>query len=187
MSEHSVTIVRLGRIDETAAAFALDAARRWLLDREIITVNTKTDELQHPSAWAPGAEFAAAVKPGPWLSGFLATANNGVDFTASWEAFHPAGNDEPPACRQCSTPAEGAYGKTYSDWATRWFEQRIEPVFTCHACGWSGPAGGWIGEFSLLIGAPAVTFNNWPNLHADVTSVLRDLLGGRTGLVRCHL
>jgi hypothetical protein len=58
-----------------------------------------------------------------------------------------------------------------------------EPTFTCDQCGWSALVGDWSGQFSVLIGAPAITFFNWPPLSPSLTADLRNAFGGRTGVV----
>jgi hypothetical protein len=61
-----------------------------------------------------------------------------------------------------------------------------EPTFTCDQFGWCGLVGDWSGQFSVLIGAPAVTFLNWPPLSPSLITDIRAALGGRTGVVANH-
>ncbi|WFE55328.1 hypothetical protein [Micromonospora sp. WMMD1155] len=53
-------------------------------------------------------------------------------------------------------------------------------------CNWSGLVGEWGGQLSILIGAPAVTFYNWPSFSPAFTADIRGALGGRTGVVASH-
>jgi hypothetical protein len=70
--------------------------------------------------------------------------------------------------------------------ARRVVDKGREPSFTCTTCGWHGLIGDWTGQFSVLIGSPAVTFFNWPPLTASLIADLRAALSGRTGVVASH-
>jgi hypothetical protein len=157
-----------------------------LLELRVIALNNRFNELWQPSAWMVGAEFGNVIVDVPWADSVQATANSGVDITIAREVHHPAGNDEEPRCPQCRTRAPSAYTATYEEWVQTWLDDSAEPVFTC-ACGWTAPVGDWEGEFSVAIGAPAITFHNWPELTPDFLHELRRLLGGRTAVVRTHL
>jgi hypothetical protein len=135
----------------------------------------------------PGPTAATAlVQPVDWLDAFLATANNGVDIRSDRDVYHPWENDEPPRCARCDAAAPQAYADSYGDWLEAWMSDAREPMFTCDVCGWRGLVGDWNGQFSVLIGGPAVRFLNWPPLSPTLIADIRASLGGRTGVVASH-
>ena len=94
-------------------------------------------------------------------------------------------NFSPPDCPSCSAPGPEDY--TNAEWLERWVDEGDEPVFTCAVCGRTALAGDWVGEFSLVVGAPGVTFNNWPELSEEFMKELKLRLGGRIAVVREHI
>jgi hypothetical protein len=187
MSEFSFTVVRLDALSDRQIQHIAATITTRLLQLRVITLNGRFNELWQPSAWMVGPEFSSVVVDVPWTDSVHATANSGVDIATAREAYHPVGNDEEPRCRACRAPAPAIYTETYGEWVQAWLDDSAEPVFTCGACGWAAPIGDWEGEFSLAVGAPAITFHNWPDLTPDFLSELRQLLGGRTAVVRTHL
>jgi len=139
--------------------------------------------LKQPSAWRIGKAWRDVVVTEAFLERFEGTWNNGVDISTLRAAYHGVENDEPPSCGQCGRPMPEA---VYYDYFKPWFAGE-EPTVKCPTCGWTRPAGDWKGEFSFLVGAPAVTFNNWPELRPTFVDELRSVLGGRTGIVRAHM
>ena len=136
-----------------------------------------------PSEWTPGTAWRDVVQNESWLDFFEGSANNGIDVVSVRDGYHAVENDEPPACGNCGrSMADAAYNEYFEPWLVG-----EEPWQRCAVCGWTRPAGDWRGEFSFLVGAPAVTFNNWPELRPAFVGELRSVLGGRTGIVRAHL
>ncbi|AXH91519.1 hypothetical protein AB0N38_34040 [Micromonospora aurantiaca] len=187
MSEHSLTVVRLDSASSAEREEAIAGVRDLLLARGVILHSDRRDALWQPSEWKPGpGARSAMVELVDWFDGFLDTANNGVDICGDRDAYHPVENDEPPRCPHCSAGAPMAYTESYGDWLHEWLTAGREPVFGCDQCGWSGLVGDWGGQFGVLIGAPAVTFYNWPPLSPAFTADIRGALGGRTGVVASH-
>ncbi|MFG3423733.1 hypothetical protein [Micromonospora sp. NPDC048063] len=187
MSEHSVTVVRLDSVLSAECEEIVVGVQELLLARGVIRLNDRRDALWQPSEWKPGpAARIAAVEPVDWFDAFLDTANNGVDIPDERHAYHPVENDEAPRCPRCAAGAPTTYTHCYGDWLEEWMTAGREPLFTCDRCGWSGLVGDWTGQFSVLIGAPAVTFHNWPPLSPAFTTDIRAALGGRTGIVASH-
>jgi len=186
VSEHSVSLVRLDVVPDSVSVAIADAVRGWLLERGIIAANDRVDPLWHPSAWKPGPGARSAVADDSWFAAFLGTANNGVDIAARRDCYHPVENDELPVCRRCSAPAPRAYRDSYGEWLGRWLDEGAEPAFTCDGCEWMALAGDWAGEFSVMVGVPAISFLNWPDLDARFIADARVRLGGRTAVVRSH-
>lgn len=56
----------------------------------------------------------------------------------------------------------------------------------CQACDTANLLGDWLGDDPNVVGAPSVTFNNWPPIEEDLAAELMALLGGRTRQVRAH-
>jgi hypothetical protein len=186
MSEHRLTLVRLDVLSASKAESIADQVRDWLLAREVIAPNDRHHELWQPSAWMPGTGARAVVADVSWYEAFLDTANNGVDINAESQCYHPV-DDEVPHCPSCSAAVPDSYFLDYDAWLERWMRERHEPSFTCGSCGKTTKAGDWVGDFCVAVGAPAVTFNNWPHLDGDfMTEVLRQL-GGRARVVRAHM
>jgi hypothetical protein len=185
VSEHGLSLVRLDVVSAPESVTIADAIRDWLLERAIVAANDRIDPLWQPSAWKPGPR-AREVADAPWFDLFLGTASNGVDISSQRDCYHPVENDEPPACGRCSAPAPQAYQDNYGEWVGMWLDERTEPAFTCAACGWTAPVGDWAGESSVAIGAPAITFLNWPELDTRFIADARARLGGRTAVVRSH-
>ncbi|MEV4274194.1 hypothetical protein, partial [Micromonospora aurantiaca (nom. illeg.)] len=128
----------------------------------------------------------AVVEPVDWFDAFLDTANNGVDICSDRDVYHAVENDEAPRCPHCAASTPTAYTDSYGDWLEEWLTDGREPAFACDRCGWSGLVGNWTGRFGVLIGAPAVTFYNWPPLSPAMITDIRAALGGRTGIVASH-
>jgi hypothetical protein len=185
MSEFSLTVVRLDVLSDRQIQHTAATITTKLLELRVIALNSRFNEVWQPSPWMVGPEFGSVVVDVPWADSVQATANSGVDIAATREAYHPMSNDEEPRCQVCRAQAPAAYTTTAEEWLQAWLDDSAEPVFSC-ACGWEAPIGDWEGEFSVAIGAPAVTFHNWPDLTPEFLSELRRLLGGRTGIVRAH-
>ncbi|KAB1941391.1 hypothetical protein F8271_14405 [Micromonospora sp. ALFpr18c] len=186
MSEHSVTVVRLDDTSSAAREEIVLGVQGLLLARGVIVPNDCRDALWQPSEWKPGpAARTAVVEPVDWFDSFLDTANNGVDIRGERDVYHPVENDEAPRCAKCAAAAPASYTDS-ADWLEAWMTAGHEPGFTCDQCGWSGPVGDWSGQFGVLIGAPAVTFLNWPPCSPALITDIRGLLGGRTGIVVSH-
>lgn len=187
MSEHSVTAVRLDGASSAECEEIIVGVQDLLLARGVILPNDRRDALWQPSEWKPGpAARTAVVEPVDWFDAFLDTANNGVDICGDRDVYHPVENDEAPRCPHCAAGVPTAYTDSYDDWLEEWLTAGREPLFTCDRCGWSGLVGDWTSQFSVLIGAPAVTFHNWPPLSPAFTTDIRAALGGRTGIVVSH-
>jgi hypothetical protein len=165
---------------------AAGKARDLLLTSEAIQLNDRRDDLWAPSVWRPGPGAHRVIQTVSWFVPFMDTANNGVDIYSDRYVYHPVENDEEPRCPQCESLPPSAYTDSYGDWLESWMVQGHEPSFTCEACGWAGPIGDWDGQFSALVGAPAVTFFNWPPLSQAWIAQVRAVLGGRTGVVLSH-
>jgi hypothetical protein len=187
MSEHEITVVRLDLLSQDDAISLTDAVTAWLKTAGIIAGNDRYDPLWQPSQWMPGPAIDKVIEPTGWIEHFPTLANNGVDISSSRDAHHPGGNDEDPRCISCDAAAPAEYTDSYGDWLQAWLDTGNEPAFTCTRCGWSGLIGDWRGEFSIAVGAPSVTFHNWPELRATFLSKLRDRLGGRTAVVRTRI
>lgn len=187
MSEHSVTVVRLDSTSSAEREEIVLGVQDLLLTHQVILPNDRRDALWQPSEWKAGpAARTAVTEPVDWFDAFLDTANNGVDIDGERHVYHPVANDEAPRCPECATAAPTTYTDTYGDWLEQWRTAGREPLFTCDQCGWTGPVGDWHGQFSVLIGAPAVTFFNWPPLSPALITDIRAALGGRTGIVASH-
>jgi hypothetical protein len=179
-------VLRLDPPGADEAAAIAGSVRDLLITRKVIGANDRRDELWQPSAWMPGPRAHAFVDPGDGADFFLDLANNGVDIRQEPEVHHPGENDEEPTCPHCAAGAPLHYAATYDEWLETWATKGREPSFTCDRCGWTGLAGDWAGEFSPLVGAPAVTFHNWPPLLPSIVTAIRVILGGRTGVVHSH-
>lgn len=186
MSEPSISLVRLDVVPAPVPVTIAGAVRGWLLERGIVAASDRADPLWRPSDWKPGPGARSAVADGSWFAAFPGTANNGVDIAARRGCYHPVESDELPLCTRCSAAAPWAYRDGYGEWLGRWLDQGAEPAFTCDGCGRAAPAGDWAGEFSVMAGAPAITFLNWPDLDARFIAGTRVRLGGRTAVVRSH-
>ncbi|RZT76987.1 hypothetical protein EV382_0119 [Micromonospora violae] len=187
MSEHSVTVVRLDRTSPTEREKIVLGVQDLLLAQQVIAPNDRRDASWQPSSWKAGpAARTAVAEPVDWFDAFLDTANNGVDIDGERHVHHPVENDEAPRCPECAAEAPTVYTDTYGDWLEQWWTAGDEPLFTCDQCGWTGPIGDWCSEFSVLIGAPAVTFFNWPPLSPTLITAIRETLGGGTGSVVSH-
>lgn len=187
MSEHSTTVLRLDAVTTAEASELVVGLRDLLLGQGVIASNDRRDPLWQPSEWMPGpAVRAALVEPVDWFDAFLATANNGVDICADRDIYHPVENDELPRCLRCAAAAPEAYTDTYGDWLEAWMSDAREPTFTCDECGWHGLVGDWDGQYSGLVGGPAVQFLTWPPLSPTLIANIRAVLGGRTGIVISH-
>jgi len=186
VSEHEVTLVRLDVLPAAETGTIAESVRDWLLEREVVAANGRFDPLWQPSAWKPGLKASEVVGVG-WSGSFLHTANNGVDIIAERGLYLPVGNDERPRCLICSAPAPDSYEQTCHTWLDRWLREGEEPWFACGNCRWAAPVGDWAGEFSAAVGAPAITFHNWPDLTIDFIAEARARLGGRTTVIRTHI
>jgi hypothetical protein len=186
VSEHSVTVVRLDSISSAQCELITVGVQDFLLSRAVVVHNDRRDPLWQPSAWKPGPLARMVVEPMDWFDAFLDTANNGVDIHRDRDVYHPVENDEQPRCPSCAATVPASYTDSYGDWLEAWLANGREPSFTCDTCGWHGLVGDWSGQFSVLIGAPAVTFLNWPPLSASLIADIRAILGGRTGVVAGH-
>lgn len=180
-----MTVLRLDVPDPDEVAAIAASVRDLLITRKVIAANDRRDELWQPSMWMPGPRAHALVDEDE-TDEFLDLANNGVDIQQELDVHHPNENDEAPTCPRCGAGAPPAYTATYGVWLDTWVTRGAEPSFTCAGCGWSGPAGDWTGEYAVLVGAPAVTFHNWPPLIPSLVTAMRVILGGRTGVVRSH-
>jgi hypothetical protein len=187
VSEHSVTVLRLDGVSAAEGQELTDGVRELLLTSGVIAVNDRRDPLWQRSEWMPGpAAYTALAESVDWFYAFLATANNGVDIRNDRDVYHPVENDEPPRCPGCGAVAPQRYVDSYRDWLEQWMSDAREPRFTCDVCGWHGLVGDWSGQFSVLIGGPAVRFLNWPPLSSRLIADIRASLGGRTGVVASH-
>ncbi len=186
VSEHSMTVVRLDEISAIERERTASAVQSLLVTRGVIVPNDRRDQLWQPSTWKPGPEAATVVEPTSWFDGFLQTADNGVDISVDRDAYHPVENDEAPRCPRCDAEAPADYTESYAEWLEAWMVEGHEPSFSCGSCYRSTPVGDWNGRFSVLVGAPAVTFLNWPPISHGHLAELRDALGGRTGIVSSH-
>ena len=185
MSEFSFTLVHLDPMSERHIQHVTATITTRLLNLGVIALNSRFNELWQPSAWMAGPDFKNVVVEVPWADSLTDTANSGVDIVTAREAFHPMGNEEEPRCGSCRAAAPATYAQTHGEWLQAWLDDAAEPVFTC-TCGWEAPVGDWEGEFSVAVGAPAVTFHNWPDLTADFVAELCKMMGGRTSIVRAH-
>ena len=187
VSEHSLTMLRLDGTSSAEREEITARVQNLLLDAGVILPNDRRDALWQPSEWKPGpASRPAVAKLVDWFDAFRDTANNGVDIRSDRDAYHPVENDEPPRCPRCATAVPTIYTDSYGAWLEEWMTAGREPMFTCDQCDWSGPVGDWSGQFSVLVGAPAVTFLNWPPLSSSLITDIRAVLGGRTGVVASH-
>ena len=181
MSDHSISVVRLNSQPDAVSQLAHSIAD-WLEAANLVRPNP-TPGLMQPSHWLPGPAWRDVVEDETWLEHFEGSANNGVDVIEERAAYHAVENDMPPACPRCSTAMPE---DTYHGYFESWYGGE-EPLVACHNCGWWGPTGDWIGEFSFVVGVPGVTFNNWPELRRAFVDQLRSELGGRTAIVRAHM
>lgn len=171
-----VSLVWLDVLSVSAARSIADSLGSWLLKREVIAPDNRFDPLWQPSAWKPGLK-ARDVADASWFAAFLGVANNGVDIAAERDCHHPVENDEPPGAaraqlRRQRHTAKGVWGLTRPVAAAG-----VEPHFRCADCGWDALVGDWAGEFSVAVGAPAITFRNWPELAAGFVAGARAKLG----------
>ncbi|WP_433076969.1 hypothetical protein ACQP1P_33305 [Dactylosporangium sp. CA-052675] len=186
MSEHSMTVVRLDDVPVADREQIAAAVQDLLVTRGVIIPNDRRDPLWQPSVWMPGPQSRTIVDHTDWFDAFLHTANNGVDISVERDAYHPVENDEVPRCLRCDAKAPADYTDSYAEWLEAWMSHGQEPSFVCGSCQRSAPVGDWNGRFSVLIGAPAVTFLNWPPISQRHIAELRGALGGRTGIVFSH-
>lgn len=186
MSEHSLTVVRLDHLSALDRQKVAGEIQELLVTRKVIVANDRPDRLWQPSAWKPGPQARTVVDDTDWFDAFLHTANNGADISVDRDAYHPVENDEAPRCPRCDVEAPDDYTESYGEWLEAWMAEGSEPSFVCRSCHWSGLVGDWSGRFSVLIGAPAVTFVNWPPIAQHLITELRDVLGGRSGVVCSH-
>jgi hypothetical protein len=177
MSDSYVTFVRLDPLTPDEAVGIADSVINLLRRNGIVIANDQDSE----PPWGPGPNWSSVTTDAD--SGWLTLSNKGVDVSTERKAHNPMANYEPPGCGRCGTALDpdvhmAAIGE--------WFEG-AEPVLTCPVCGWSAPVGDWPGQWLIAIGAPALTFNNWPPLREEFASSLRQLLAGRTVVVYGHV
>lgn len=178
-----MTVVRLNETSAAEREQIAAAVQDLLVTRGVIVPNDRRDPLWQPSVWKPGPQARMVADHTDWFDAFLQTANNGVDISVDRDAYHPVENEEVPRCPRCDAKAPADYGESYAEWLEAWMTDGQEPSFVCGSCQQSALVGDWNGQFSALIGAPAVTFFNWPPISQRHIVDLRGALGGRTGIV----
>jgi hypothetical protein len=191
MSQDRLSIVGLDPGGAKAHELAAGALE-WLLASGVIAANAARD--LHPliSEWGPGPAWRTLVsddvlndpRSQRWFEVFETATLPGVDVVAERAFYHPVEADQPPLCGQCGA---GLPWDIYYSYHTPWGEGGPEPRLSCPACGWEALAGDWLGESSWMVGAPAVTFIDWPELKGEFIEALRPRLGRRSAVVRAHL
>jgi hypothetical protein len=179
VSQGREIVVRLDVAGSEVQAVA-DKVTEFLLARHVIARNPRRDQLWDPSEWIPGAGMVSVLEPHHELQRIL--ANNGVDVIVERALYHPFESYEPPVCARCACAFdEQEHCGTIEAWM-----DGTEPTLTCRACGWSALAGDLPVTSAMAVGAPAVAFNNWPPLTQPFTTELREVMCGRTQIVRAH-
>lgn len=171
------------RIDADDAAESARRAIAFLVSERVVTANPDRVELRQPSEWVAGPAAESVVEPLIWTPGWRQLRNTGVDVVVDRQVHHAVENYEPPACPTCSATLDEA---AHHDLLENWWSTGREPTVSCRRCGCSALLGEWPSEWPSVVGAPAVVFNNWPQLTGEFLRRLRAHLGGRTEVVRAH-
>ncbi|MBC9956202.1 hypothetical protein [Yimella sp. cx-51] len=171
MSEDRESFVRIDR---------LDTSERFLQERKLIVPNTARDDLMSPSEWEAGPRVKDALQfPQDWGP----MANSGVDIKLDQGLFDAVENYAPPACPACKKALDEV-----GHWdLLEWWAHNGEPAVECPECGTRNRLGDWLADDPNVVGAPSVTFNNWPPIKEELAAELLALLGGRARQVRAHL
>lgn len=178
MSDNSITLVDLA-VPSPEAPERAAVIRGWLLGHGIAEVNSRRDDLMHPSEFAAGPQYRrAADDPDGWL---LHRANTGIDLQIERMVHHPMGNYTPPDCPQCGSQADEA---SHSALCEVWLFG-TEPSLQCAACRVETPLGDWIGKWTFQVASLGVCFNNW-TLRDEFIAELSPIVGDRVRVVRAH-
>ena len=152
-----MTVVRLVSASPAQREEIAIAVRDLLLAREVVVPSDRRDSLWQPNEWKPGPAARVSVEGSTGSTHSSPRPTTVSTSAAIANVYHPVENDEAPRCPHCAAAAPADYADSYGDWLEEWMAAGREPTFACDKCGWSGLVGDWTGQFSVLIGAPAVT------------------------------
>lgn len=178
MSDNAQIIISLDPRTEEDRAQSATRLADWLLGQGVIGPYTGEPDDPSRTDWAAGPSWGSVVEGNP--TGAPIWIYSGVDLTGTAEVVSAFAASDPWACHSCG--AEVGWDAV-SDLIDQWADTKIEPITTCGTCGSSGLLGDMAGENpQALVGAPTITFHNWPPLLPE----FRDEVTTRIGGGRCR-
>ena len=180
MGDYFQSIVRIDALPRSEIESAALHVMSWVVDAGILARATHTSHQW--GQWAAGPRWRSALDEEPILpfARLSEDRSGSVDIDSS-RAVHDAGQwwGSPylcPSCGHSHSADEDVISALYDQWISA-----TEPTVHCPECGASYLLNDWVCENpSLLVGGPAITFWNWPNLSDQFMADLDRELGGRT-------